>query len=415
MSVMTTIRTVTNQLTFSTIEPGSGLRAALASPPANVLRQVETSGLRGRGGAGFPTSLKWELAAKSPGARKYVVCNADEGEPGTFKDRVILADFADLVCEGMTIGAWVIGAAFGIVYLRAEYTYLRPHLEAVLQRRRDAGLLGPAIAAPAGDGSQGFAFDIAIRMGSGAYVCGEETALIESLEGQRGEPRNRPPFPIDTGFLGNPTIVNNVETFAWVTCVLAKGPDWFKSIGTEKSTGRKLFSVSGDCDRPGVYEFPMGITVAQLLKEVGGEGAKAVQIGGAAGQCVPAAHFDRTIAYEDIITGGSVIVLGPHRDLLRVARNFLEFFLEESCGQCTPCREGVPKLLEGVELLQQGRCSMDYLEELCDLGETMQQASKCGLGQSAPNALLSIVEHFRDEILGRVRKKRAPARRENKR
>ena len=413
MSAITTIRTTTNQLTFSTIEPGSGLRAALARPSADALRKVESSGLRGRGGAGFPTSLKWELAAKSGvpaervGGQKYVVCNADEGEPGTFKDRVILAEFADLVFEGMTIGAWVIGAAQGIVYLRAEYTYLRPHLEAVLQRRRDAGLLGPAVS-----GHRGFAFDITIRMGSGAYVCGEETALIESLEGQRGEPRNRPPFPIDTGFMGNPTIVNNVETFAWVACVLTKGPEWFKSIGTEKSTGRKLFSVSGDCARPGVYEFPMGITVAQLLKEVGGEGAKAVQIGGAAGQCVPAAQFDRTIAYEDIITGGSVIVLGPHRDLLRVSRNFLEFFLEESCGQCTPCREGIPKLLEGVELLQHGRCSMDYLKELCDLGETMQQASKCGLGQSAPNALLSIVEHFQDEILGRVGTKRSPARRE---
>ena len=407
MATMTTIHTTTNQLTFSTIEPGSGLRAALARPPADALRKVESSGLRGRGGAGFPTSLKWELAAKSAGQRKYVVCNADEGEPGTFKDRVILADFADLVFEGMTIGAWVIGAAEGIMYLRAEYTYLRPHLEAVLQRRRDAGLLGAAVA-----GQEGFAFDIAIRMGAGAYVCGEETALIESLEGQRGEPRNRPPFPIDTGFMGNPTIVNNVETFAWVTCVLTNGPEWFKSIGTQKSTGRKLFSISGDCALPGVYEFPMGITVAQLLKEVGGEGAKAVQIGGAAGQCVPAAHFDRTIAYEDIITGGSVIVLGPKRDLLRVSRNFLEFFLEESCGQCTPCREGVPKLLEGVELLQHGRCSMDYLKELCDLGETMQLASKCGLGQSAPNALLSIVEHFQDEILGRVETKRSSAHRE---
>ncbi len=407
MTTMTTIRTTTNQLTFNTIEPGSGLRAALARPSADALRKVESSGLRGRGGAGFPTSLKWELAAKSAGERKYVVCNADEGEPGTFKDRVILADYADLVFEGMTIGAWVIGAAEGIMYLRAEYTYLRPHLEAVLQRRRDAGLLGATVA-----GQEGFAFDIAIRMGAGAYVCGEETALIESLEGQRGEPRNRPPFPIDTGFMGNPTIVNNVETSAWVTCVLTNGPEWFKSIGTQKSTGRKLFSVSGDCVRPGVYEFPMGITVAELLKEVGGEGAKAVQIGGAAGQCVPAAQFDRTIAYEDIITGGSVIVLGPKRDLLRVSRNFLEFFLEESCGQCTPCREGIPKLLEGVELLQHGRCSMDYLKELCDLGETMQMASKCGLGQSAPNALLSIVEHFQDEILGRVETKRSSAHRE---
>ncbi len=405
MTAITPIQTTTNQLTFSTIQTGSGLRAALARPPADALRQVQASGLRGRGGAGFPTSLKWELAAKSAGERKYVICNADEGEPGTFKDRVILAEFADLVFEGMTIGAWVIGAADGIVYLRAEYTYLRPHLEAVLERRRDSGLLGPAVA-----GQPGFAFDIAIRMGSGAYVCGEETALIESLEGQRGEPRNRPPFPIDTGFMGNPTIVNNVETFAWVTCVMTKGPEWFKNIGTEKSTGRKLFSVSGDCARPGVYEFPMGITVAELLKEVGGEGAKAVQIGGAAGQCVPAAEFARTIAYEDIITGGSVIVLGPQRDLLRVSQNFLEFFIEESCGQCTPCREGIPKLLEGVELLQHGRCSMDYLRELCDLGETMQQASKCGLGQSAPNALLSIVKHFQDEILGRAPMKRSQKR-----
>jgi len=392
------VRTTTNALTFGTIAPGRGLTAALARPPADALRKVDTSGLRGRGGAGFPTSLKWELAAKSPGQKKYVICNADEGEPGTFKDRVILAEFADLVFEGMTIGAWVIGAAQGIVYLRAEYTYLRPHLEEVLRRRREAGLLGPAVA-----GMAELAFDISIHMGSGAYVCGEETALIESLEGQRGEPRNRPPFPIDTGFQGNPTIVNNVETFAWVTCVLANGPEWFRSIGTQKSTGRKLFSVSGDCARPGVYEFPLGITVAELLREVGGADAKAVQIGGAAGQCVSAAHFDRTLAYEDIPTGGSVIVLGPQRDPLRMAHNFLEFFRDESCGQCTPCREGIPKLIECVDLLQAGRCSMDHLKDICELGETLQLASKCGLGQSAPNALLSIVEYFQDEILGRVR------------
>ncbi len=239
-------------------------------------------------------------------------------------------------------------------------------------------------------------------MGAGAYVCGEETALIESLEGQRGEPRNRPPFPIDTGYLGNPTIVNNVETFAWVVCILAKGAKWFKDIGTVKSTGLKLFSVSGDCRQPGVYEFPMGITVDELLKRVGGEGAKAVQVGGAAGQCVPAAQFERTIAFEDVPTGGSIIIFGPHRDMLRVAENFLEFFADESCGQCTPCRQGTPKLIEGVKMLQQGHCSMHYLAELRSLGETMQVASKCGLGQMAPNAFLSIVEHFQDEILGRV-------------
>ncbi len=387
----------TGSLTFTTIGPGRGLGSALERPPADVLHQVGASGLRGRGGAGFPTSLKWELAAKTEGEPKYVICNADEGEPGTFKDRVILAEFADLVVEGMTIGAYAIGARHGLMYLRAEYTYLRPHLEAVLARHREAGRLGPGAG-----GKRGFDFDIEIRMGAGSYVCGEETALIESLEGQRGEPRNRPPFPIDTGYMGHPTIVNNVETFAWVVCILAKGPKWFKADGTAKSTGRKLFSVSGDCRRPGVYEFPLGITVAELLRGVEGEDAKAVQVGGAAGQCVPAVHFDRTIAFEDIPTGGSVIVFGPTRDMLHVAENFLEFFIDESCGQCTPCRDGVPKLLEGVRLLQQGQCSMTYLNELRSLGETLQVASKCGLGQSAPNAFLSICEHFQEEILGRT-------------
>lgn len=389
--------TKTGSLTFGEIEPGSGLKVALAGPAANIRSQVAASGLRGRGGAGFPTSLKWELAAKAEGDVKYVICNADEGEPGTFKDRVILTDYADLVFEGMTIAALAIGARHGIVYLRAEYTYLREHLQAVLARRREQGLLGENVG-----GRQGLTFDIEIRMGAGAYVCGEETALIESLEGQRGEPRNRPPFPIDTGYLDNPTIVNNVETFAWVVCILARGAKWFKSVGTKQSTGGKLFSVSGDCRQPGVHEFPMGITVAELLAEVGGEEAKAVQIGGAAGECIPAAQFDRAIAYEDVATGGSIIVFGRHRDMLEVAANFLEFFVDESCGQCTPCREGGPKLLEGVKLLQRGQCSMTYLKELCSLGETMQLASKCGLGQSAPNALLSIVEHFQEEILGRT-------------
>ena len=389
--------TRTGALTFSRAEPGAGLTAALGRSAADLLGEISRSGLRGRGGAGFPTSIKWQLAADTHAEKKYVVCNADEGEPGTFKDRVILSEYADLVFEGMTVGAMVIGARYGLVYLRSEYTYLRPHLEAVLKRRREAGLLGKNIG-----GRAGFDFDIEIRMGAGAYVCGEETALIESLEGHRGEPRNRPPFPIDTGYLGQPTIVNNVETFAWVVCILAWGADWFRSHGTDKSSGYKLFSVSGDCARPGVYEFPMGITVAELLREVGGEGAKAVQAGGASGQCVPASQFDRTIAYEDIPTGGSIIVFGPKRDMLEVAENFLEFFVDESCGQCTPCREGVPKLLEGVVMLQHGTCSMPHLQELCSLGETMQLASKCGLGQSAPNAFLSIVTHFQDEILGRT-------------
>ena len=384
-----------NKLTFSTVTPGDGLKAALAVHRAEVIAVLRDSGLKGRGGAGFPTATKWNLAAAAIGKRKYVVCNADEGEPGTFKDRLVLTRFADLVFEGMTIGGYVVGAKKGLMYLRGEYTYLLAPLQQVLAERRRRKLLGRDVA-----GTKGFDFDIEIRLGSGAYICGEETALIESLEGQRGEPRNRPPFPVDTGFQDQPTIVNNVETLAWVACIFAKGSAWFRKIGTERSTGPKLFSITGDCERPGIYEFPMGITVAHLLKEVGGARAKAVQIGGASGRCVPASEFDRTIAYEDVPTGGSVIVFGPERDMLQVARNFAEFFTDESCGQCTPCREGNPRLLEGIEMLEQGRCSMPYLEELCRLGRAMQVASKCGLGQSSPNAFLSIVQHFRDELMG---------------
>jgi [NiFe] hydrogenase diaphorase moiety large subunit len=387
----------TNKFTLRTVKPGFGLKKAIGMKRSEIIAEVSASGLKGRGGAGFPTGVKWNLAAAAQSEQKYLICNADEGEPGTFKDRVILSDFADLVYEGMTIGGIAIGADTGIVYLRGEYTYLRPHLEAVLERRRKEGLLGKDIM-----GRKGFNFDIEIHMGSGAYVCGEETALIESLEGHRGEPRNRPPFPVDTGYFNLPTSVNNVETLAWVTCILAKGAEWFKEIGTDKSTGLKLFSVSGDIESPGVYEFPMGITVAELLKAVGGADAKAVQIGGASGHCIPASQFERAIAFEDIPTGGSIIVFGPHRDMLKVARNFLEFFVEESCGQCTPCRIGNVKLLEGVEMLEEGNCSMRYLNELRSLGGTMQVAAKCGLGQSSSNAFLSITENFKDEIMGRT-------------
>jgi [NiFe] hydrogenase diaphorase moiety large subunit len=376
--------------------PEAGLKAALAMDRPGIISQVSASGLKGRGGAGFPTGVKWNFCGAAQAERKFVICNADEGEPGTFKDRVILQEHADLVFEGMTIAGKAIGAKEGILFLRGEYTYLRGQLEAVLARRRDQGLLGKDIL-----GSK-LEFDIRIFMGAGAYICGEETALIEALEGFRGEPRNRPPFPVDTGYLGFPSVVNNVETLAWAACILANGPQWFRSVGTEKSTGRKIFSVSGDCAKPGVYEFPLGITVAALLKEVGGENAKAVQIGGASGQCVPAQDFGRAIAFEDIPTGGSVIVFGPHRDMLDVLENFLDFFVDESCGQCTPCRLGNPKLLEGVEMLKAGTCSMAYLKELCALGQTMQVASKCGLGQSSPCAFLSVVEHFREEIMGRT-------------
>ncbi|HLA81975.1 MAG TPA: NADH-ubiquinone oxidoreductase-F iron-sulfur binding region domain-containing protein [Thermoleophilia bacterium] len=392
----TNIKSITNELTFSTIPSGEGLSKALSLSRVEIIDMVHEAKLKGRGGAGFPTGTKWNLAAAETRSPKYMICNADEGEPGTFKDRFILTEFPDLVFEGMTIGARAVGASLGLIYLRAEYAYLRDHLESVIARRREAGLLGQSI-----NGIEGFNFDVLVAMGAGAYVCGEETALIESLEGFRGEPRNRPPFPVVSGFLHRPSVINNVETLAWVACIFFKGVDWFKSYGTGASAGHKLFSVSGDCERPGVYEFPFGITVAKVLKEVGGEDAKAVQIGGASGRCVPRTEFERRIAFEDIPTGGSVIVLGPSRDMRAVAHNLLDFFVDESCGQCTPCRLGNNKLLQGVEMLQEGTCTLEYLNDLKGLARTMQVASKCGLGQSSSVAFMSILEHFENEVVGR--------------
>ena len=388
--------TYANTLNYTNHEVNSGLIRAVSQTPAEVIAELTVSGLRGRGGAGFPTGVKWKLAAAAKGETKYVICNADEGEPGTFKDRIILGKYADMVFEGMTVAAYAIGAREGVVYLRYEYTHLRPHLEAVLESRRKANLLGDNIL-----GKEGFCFDIRIHMGAGAYVCGEETALIESLEGRRGEPRNRPPYPAERGFLGQPTVVNNVETLATLSCIMSRGAKWFASIGTERSKGFKLFSVSGDCSRPGVYELPWGITVDQLLETVDARGAKAVQIGGYTGHLVPARQFDRRLAYEDLGIGGSIIVYGPDRDMLEVAENYLEFFVEESCGQCTTCRVGNQKLLEGVRLLQQGKCSNRYLNDLIALSETVKLASKCGLGQASPNVMIALNAHFKDEILAR--------------
>jgi [NiFe] hydrogenase diaphorase moiety large subunit len=389
--------TSTNTLSYSSHEPNAGLlRAVKEMSPAEVVGEVTVSGLKGRGGAGFPTGVKWNLASKATSDTKYIICNADEGEPGTFKDRIILGKYADLVFEGMTLAGYATGATEGIVYLRYEYTHVRPHLEAVLAARRQTNLLGKDIL-----GRPGFCFDIHIHMGSGAYVCGEETALIESLEGRRGEPRNRPPYPVDKGLHGYPTVVNNVETLATVCCIVARGAKWFTSIGTERSKGFKLFSVSGDCARPGVYELPWGISVDQLLETVDGKGAKAVQIGGYTGELVPARQFDRVIGYEDLGIGGSIIVYGPNRDMLEVAENYLEFFVEESCGQCTTCRIGNQTLLEGLRLLQQGKCSNRYLNDLIALSHTIKTASKCGLGQASPNVVIAINEHFKEEILAR--------------
>jgi [NiFe] hydrogenase diaphorase moiety large subunit len=390
-------RTQGNALTFSSIDADEGLRTALAMTRPDVIDIVTASGMKGRGGAGFPTGMKWNLAGSEKAERKYIICNADEGEPGTFKDRVILREFPDLVLAGMTIGARAIGASEGIIYLRGEYAYLRPGLEEAIARRRAGGLLGKDIV-----GLEGFDLEISVALGAGAYICGEETALIESLEGFRGEPRDRPPFPVIRGFCGCPTVVNNVETLASVASVFACGVDWFRSFGTDGSTGFKLLSISGDCDRPGVYEFPFGSTVEEVLDRVGGSDAKAVQIGGAAGICVPHGEFSRQVAFEDIPTGGSIIVFGPGRDMLAAAENFLEFFVDESCGQCTPCRLGNAKLLAAARRMKHSVLPDEELKVLRELSGTMQVASKCGLGQTSSVAFMSILDHFGEEIARRA-------------
>jgi len=381
---------------FSKYNKGEGVKKALQLGRENVLFEIKESGLKGRGGAGFPTSTKWMLTAAAKSDEKYVVCNADEGEPGTFKDRVLLLEYPELVFEGMVIAGYTIGAKTGIVYLRGEYEYMKKSLEDYLEQMRKDNLLGKAIL-----GNNDFDFDITIRLGSGAYVCGEETALIESLEGNRGEARNRPPYPVNTGFMGKPTVVNNVETLAAVPHIITKGGEWFKQHGTDKSTGSKLFSISGESEKPGVYELPWGTKISDMLNLVGAKNTKAVQVGGASGICIPKSQFDRILAYEDAATGGSIMIFNESRDMLHVLKNFMEFFVEESCGQCTPCRIGNVKLLEGIEMIEKNQYTFSYIKQLKELAQTMKVASKCGLGQSSPNPFLTILENFSDEIFNR--------------
>jgi [NiFe] hydrogenase diaphorase moiety large subunit len=381
---------------FSEYKRGEGIRKALEVGRENILFELKTSKLKGRGGAGFPTSTKWMLTAAAISEEKFLICNADEGEPGTFKDRVLLMEYPELVFDGMVIGGYTIGAKEGIVYLRGEYEYMLKSLEDYLEQMRKDNLLGNKIL-----GISDFNFDIKIRLGAGAYVCGEETALIESLEGCRGESRNRPPYPVNTGYNNRPTSVNNVETLASVPHIVLKGGDWYMKVGTDKSSGSKLFSVSGDCKKPGVYEMPWGTSIRELLKVVEAEDTKAVQVGGASGVCIPESQFDRKLGYEDIATGGSIMIFNQKRDMLHILKNFMEFFVEESCGQCVPCRIGNVKLLEGVEMMEKGEFTFDYINKLKDLGTMMQASSKCGLGQSSPNSFISILDNFKDEILNK--------------
>ena len=371
--------------------PGEALAAALARGPEAMLNEIKRANLRGRGGAGFGTGLKWEACRNAMGDARYVVCNADEGEPGTFKDRVLLTSFADLVFEGMTIAGHVVGAQKGFLYLRGEYRHLLEPLEAILARRRADKLLGRDIL-----GKPGVNFDIEIHLGAGAYICGEESALIESLEGKPGRPRIRPPFPVTHGYLGQPTTVNNVETLAAACLVAAHGGEWYAAIGTAKSAGTKLLSVSGDVLRPGIYEYPFGITVEQVMEDAGAKGCvQGVQVSGPSGITLSENELGRRIAFEDVPTAGALMVFDCSRDMFDVARNFAHFFAHESCGFCTPCRVGTSVVARLMDKLAAGHGSPYDMEEMFKMHRLMKGASHCGLGNSACNAMADTLAKFR--------------------
>jgi [NiFe] hydrogenase diaphorase moiety large subunit len=366
-----------------------GIKAAIAMTPDEVIAEITKSKLRGRGGAGFPTGMKWRLTRRAEGKEHYILCNADEGEPGTFKDRMLLADFPDLVFDGMTVAGYALGSRQGVLYLRGEYAFLWDALQENLAKRRGDGLLGAKIF-----GKVGFDFDIRIQLGAGAYICGEESSLIESLEGKRGSPRDRPPYPTEHGYLQQPSAIDNVETLACAARIMEKGAAWFAGFGTADSTGTKLLSVAGDCARPGVYEIPFGITVNELLDLAGAPDAAYVQVSGPSGHAVAPKDFGRRIAYEDLSTGGSTMIFGPGRDVLDIARQFAEFFAEESCGWCAPCRVGTTLLKQGMEKIVAGRATLADLAATESLANSVVRMSRCGLGQTAPFPILTTMRNF---------------------
>jgi [NiFe] hydrogenase diaphorase moiety large subunit len=358
--------------------------------PVAMLEEIKRSNLRGRGGAGFTTGIKWEACRHATGLARYVVCNADEGEPGTFKDRVLLTSHADLLFDGMTVAAYAIGASHGYLYLRGEYRYLLERLQQALERRRAAHLLGNRIC-----GESGFDFDITIHVGAGSYVCGEESALIESLEGKRGVPRNRPPYPVTHGYQQQPTIVNNVETLCAAALIAVHGGDWYRGIGTLKSSGTKILSVAGDVARPGLYEYPFGVPVRQVLEDCGAQRTQAVQISGPSGFCIDATEFDRRIAFEDLPTAGAFTVFDATRDMFEVARNYAQFFAHESCGFCTPCRVGTSMLLAAMDKIAAGSGTQHDLREMNRLNKVLLMSAHCGLGHTACNPILDTLKRFR--------------------
>ena len=375
-------------LIFEKIECKDVLKKIVDMEPDAICQEVLDSDLKGRGGAGFPTGLKWRYTGKEEDPVKYIVCNADEGEPGTFKDREILDQVPGKVFCGMAIAARAVGAKKGYVYLRGEYKFLIPKLnEELVKFHRSMD-----------EHNQNF--HIEIRLGSGAYICGEESALFESIEGKRGEPRNKPPYPTTSGLFGKPTSINNVETLVHTVMIMYYGAPHFRELGTKDSRGSKVFSISGDTPKAGIYELELGMTVDQFVNDFGDGDTKAVQVGGASGFCVPRKRFDETIiGFEGVPTGGSMKLFNSSRSMYNVLHNYLDFFTEESCGQCSPCRIGCQQLLKGVEAVKRGEKNSKYLDELVKLAKTMKRASKCGLGQSVGNAFGSIVENFKEEII----------------
>jgi [NiFe] hydrogenase diaphorase moiety large subunit len=384
---------------FSEYTAGEALQKAVGLIPEEVIRVIKDSNLRGRGGAGFPTGMKWEFCTKSKGNDRYVLCNADEGEPGTFKDRVILTELPRLLFEGMIIAGYAIQAREGILYLRKEYEYLKQYLESVLNEFRARKWLGKNIL-----DKKGFDYNIRIQFGAGAYVCGEESALIESCEGKRGEPRNRPPFPVQVGYLDQPTIVNNVETLCAAARIIVHGAAWFKSMGTPETAGTKVLSISGDVKYPGIFEIEWGMSVSEMLEMVGAVNPKAVQVGGPSGRLIGKGEFNRTICFEDLPTGGAMIVLGEQRDILEAVLNFTNFFIDESCGSCAPCRYLTVILRNKLQKILNGKGVAKDITELEHWGKQMKLANRCGLGQTAANPILTSIENFRSDYETRIEK-----------
>lgn len=380
----------------------------------DVLSLLETSGLRGRGGAGFPTFMKWSFAKASQSEQKYVICNADEGDPGAFMDRSVLEGDPHAVIEAMAIAGYTIGANQGYIYVRAEYPIAVNRLRIAIKQARENGLLGKHIF-----GSD-FSFDLDLRLGAGAFVCGEETALLESIEGHRGEPRPRPPFPAVKGLFGKPTIVNNVETLANIPQIILKGPEWFASFGTEKSKGTKVFALGGKIQNTGLVEIPMGTTLREIVEDIGGgipngKKFKAAQTGGPSGGCIPSEHYDVPIDYENLkkigsmMGSGGLIVMDEDNCMVDIAKFFLEFTVEESCGKCVPCRVGTKRLLEILEKITMGKATLDDLDRMEELCHHIQENSLCGLGQTAPNPVLSTLRYFREEYEAHVLERRCPS------